>query len=297
MKKIRLFTVVAVALTLFLPLLASARSIDPIVSTAWLEENLFSPNLVILDVRKGDEFQNGHIPKAANVAYGAWAVKRKVLLNELPAPYDLPDLIGLAGINKDSRVVVVGKWGTPPEKVDSTRVAWTLKYMGIDNVAILDGGYDKWVKEKRPTSLEMMDTVGAPYKGEMKPKLFVKKADVAAKLGTALIVDVREAPFFKGEKKLDFVAKPGRIKGAVNLPSSLLYKDDGTYKGKDDLAAAATAVVGTDKAKEIILYCDTGKFATAWAYVLTDLLGYTNVAVYDGSSQEWLADPNAPVEP
>jgi len=297
MKRLRLFTVVVVGLMLMLPLIASARTIEPVVSGTWLEQNLFTPNLVILDVRKVEEYRAGHIPKAANVFYGAWAVKRKALLNELPAPYDLPDLIGLAGINKDSRVVVVGKMDTPTDRVDATRVYWTLKYMGIDNTAILDGGYNKWVSDKKPTSLEAVGTAGAPYKGVVNPNLFVKKDYVLSKLGKAVIVDVREAEFYKGEKKMPFVAKAGRIKGAVNLPTSLVYKSDGTYKSKEELAAIAAPVVGTDKAKEIILYCDTGKFCTAWAIMLADVIGYGDVKVYDGSSQEWLADPTAPVEP
>lgn len=297
MRKAKYLVVVLILLALVLPLPASAaRTIEPVVSGAWLEQNLYSPNLIILDVRKVEEYRAGHIPNAVNVFYGAWAIKRKALLNELPLISDLPDLIGLAGINKDSRVVVVGKMDTPPDRVDATRVYWTLKSMGIDNIAVLDGGYNKWIADKKPTSLEVIEKRGAPYKGEVKPNLFVKKDYVQSKLGKAVILDVREAPFYKGEKKLPFVAKEGRIKGAVNLPSSLLYKADGTYKSKEELAAAAGPVVGTDKAKEIILYCDTGKFATAWALILSDLLGYGDVKVYDGSSQEWMADPNAPVE-
>lgn len=296
MKRIRVLAIIPVLLALLLPVLASARTIDPVVSTDWMETNLFEPNIVILDVRKGEEFNNGHILNAVNVAYGAWAIKRRALLNELPARYDIPDLIGLAGINKDAKVVVVGKMDAPGDRVDATRVAWTLKFAGIGDVAVLDGGYNKWLAEKRPIAMAVKEIKAVPYQGKIQESLFANKAYVLGKLGKAAIVDVREAEFYWGDKKQPFVAKAGRIKGAVNLPTSLVYEPNGTYKKKEALAAMAATVIGGDKAKEVILYCDTGKFCTAWAYILADVLGYTDVKIYDGSAQEWMADPAAPVE-
>jgi len=280
MKKLVLCSIFLMALIFMVPFSVSARAIDPIVTTAWLEENMYSPNLVILDVRKGEAFASGHIPNSSNVAYGAWAVKRKVLNNELPAIYDLPDLIGLAGINKDSKVVVVSSWDTDLERMDAFRVAWTLLYMGIKDVAVLEGGFTKWVKEKRPLSMAIEEKAGPPYKGEVDPNLFIKKQDVMNKLNQAVILDVRSP----------------RIKNAKNVPAKAIFKDDLTYKSKEDLEKIVTPVVGTDKTKEIIIYCDTGKYATSWAYVLKEILGYTNVKVYDGSFEEWALDPNAPVE-
>jgi thiosulfate/3-mercaptopyruvate sulfurtransferase len=76
-----------------------------------------------------------------------------------------------------------------------------------------------------------------------------------------------------------------------------MYQKDATYKSKEDLAATATPVVGSDISKEIIIYCDTGKFCTAWWFMLYELLGYKDVKVYDGSTMEWMKDPAAPVEP
>ena len=72
---------------------------------------------------------------------------------------------------------------------------------------------------------------------------------------------------------------------------------NGTYKGKAEIEAIAKPIAGADLNREIIVYCDTGKVCTNWWLALTDLLGYKNVKVYDGSSMEWMADPAAPVEP
>ena len=109
-------------------------------------------------------------------------------------------------------------------------------------------------------------------------------------------MDTRGPAFFAGKEKLAFVAKTGKIKGAVNLPVGQLYTKDGLYKDKAELASLANKAVGNDLSKEIILYCDTGKTCTSWALVLSDMLGYKDVKIYAGSFMEWTTDPNVPME-
>lgn len=296
MRKMRCLKALLVLILLLLPLTVMAGDLDPIVSTNWLQENLNNKKLVIVDVRKTEEYKAGHIPGAVNVFYGTWAIKKGDLLNELPPLDDLMDTIGSAGIGKESWVVVVGKTEKIPDQFDMTRVAWTLKYAGIENTAILNGGQDQWIKEKKPLSQEMVKVKAKPYKATVNKNLFADKKYVLAKLGMATIVDTRGPAFFAGKEKLAFVAKTGRIKGAVNLPVSQLYTKDGLYKDKAELASLAAIAVGNDLTKENILYCDTGKTCTSWALVMKDMLGYKDVKVYDGSFMEWAPDPNAPIE-
>jgi len=139
MKKVRMLKAVLMVVALLLPLTALARGIDPVVSTDWLQKNLKNQKLVIVDLRKVEEYKVSHIPGAVNVFYGSWAIKAGNLLNELPAVDDLTDVISDAGIDKDNLVVLVGKTEKIPDQFDMTRVAWTLKYMGIPDVAILGG--------------------------------------------------------------------------------------------------------------------------------------------------------------
>ncbi|MCX7965668.1 MAG: sulfurtransferase [Syntrophorhabdaceae bacterium] len=275
---------------------ASSFSFEPFVSTDWLEKNLNNSDLVIVDVRKVEEYKAGHIPNSVNAFYGSWAISKAGLRNELPPTDDLFDLIGSLGITVGSHVVVVGKVDTPPDKFDMTRVVWTLKYAGVKKVSMLDGGYNKWVAEKKGVSTDMVKPKSTTYKGDINKNLIVDKKYVMSKLGQAILVDVREPEFFKGEKKLDFVAKAGRIKGAVNLPNSLAFNKDSTLKSKEELEKAAISAIGTDKSKEVIVYCDTGKTCTAWAIILSDMLGYKDVKIYDGSTEEWTKDPDAPFE-
>lgn len=302
MRKINWLKAVAVAVLFILPLalaapVQAARSIDPVVSTEWLEKNLGNKDLVIVDLRKLEEYREGHIPGSINVFYGLWAVKKGDLLNELPEADDLEDLIADAGIDESSLVVLVDKIEKVPDQFGMTRVAWTLKYAGVINVAVLRGGLTQWEKENKPMSKNMVSPESKDFEADWNKNLFVDKATVTAKLGKATIVDNRAPSFYEGKEKLEFVAKTGRIKGAVNLPVGQLFTPEGLYKDKATLAELAQKATGGDKEKEYIMYCDTGKTATSWAFIMTEMLGYKDVKIYDGSAMEWLADPNAPIEP
>ena len=297
MRNVRWLKAVMVIIVLLLPLTAMARGIDPIVSTDWLQKNLKNAKIVIVDVRKVEDYKAGHIPGAINVFYGSWAIKKGELLNELPPIDDLVDVIGGAGIDKDSLVVVVGKTEKLPEQFDMTRVVWTLKYVGVPNAAILNGGQNQWDKEKKPLSQDLVKAKAKTFKAAVNSTLFVDKAFVLEKVGKTVIIDTRGPAFYEGKEKLPFVAKLGRIKGAVNLPVGQLYTPEGLYKDKATLAGLAEKAAGKDLNKEFILYCDTGKTATSWAFIMTEMLGYKDVKVYDGSSMDWMADPNAPAEP
>jgi thiosulfate/3-mercaptopyruvate sulfurtransferase len=198
-------------------------------------------------------------------------------------------------VTADSWVVIAGNAGTVPDRVGLTRVAWTLAYAGIENVAILDGGYDSWVKEKRPLSTEPVKPAPAAFKPAWNTQVMAARDYIVSKIGQAVIVDARTPDTYFGIAKLDFVPRFGHIKSAVCLPTPWMYGKEGAFIKKGDLDAMAAGVIGIDKSKEIIVYCDTGRVASAWWFALSQVLGYKNVKLYDGSSQEWAKDPNMPM--
>lgn len=279
-----------------LPLNVSARDLPPIVSTDWLQKNLKNDKLVVLDVRKVEYYQEGHIPGAVNDFYRAWSFKKADLNTEVPDMDDLFELVGSAGISPDNDVVVVGKMDTWQERVHIARVACTLNYAGVKNVALLDGGYNKWAREGRPQSKEIVHPKLKKFQGEMNRNIFVKKDYLLKNMDNILLVDVREPSFFAGQKKAEVAKKAGRIPGAVNLPTSKIFEKDGTFQPRDVLRALAEDVIGKDKDREIITYCDTGTCCPTWRFMLKEVLGYKRVYLYDGSIQEWTSDPNAPVQ-
>lgn len=271
------------------------RTISPLVTTKWLAENIARPGLVVVDIRNSDEYKAGHIPGAVNAPFSSWAVSRGGLLLELPEDDELFDTIGATGIESDSRVAVVNKTDTPFTLADAARVACTLIYGGVKNVAVLNGGYNKWLKEKRPVSDETPKPKKVAYKGKVNEAIFVNKAYVEKKLGKSVIVDARSPDEFFGITQDLFTEKPGHIPTATCLPAPWLWTDKGTYRPIKEIRAMVAGVVGKDKAREIIVYCGVGGFSGAWCFVMREILGYTNARVYDGSAQEWTADPKAPM--
>jgi thiosulfate/3-mercaptopyruvate sulfurtransferase len=278
-----------------MPLFAAARDIAPVVSVDWLAKNINNPKLVIVDIRKGEEYKEGNIPNSVNVFYGTWAVKKNGLDNELPDDDELFDVIASAGITAGSRVVIVGFAESTTDLVNLTRVAWTLIYGGVENVAILDGGYNKWEEAKKPISNTAAKIKSGTYQGKVNKAIFAPKTYILNKIGKATFVDARVPDFFFGVSKSTLVAREGHIKGAASLPAAWIFTKEGSFKSKEELEEMAAGIVGTDLSKEIITYCDTGRLCTGWWFVLREILGYTDVKSYDGSSQEYAKDPNAPM--
>jgi thiosulfate/3-mercaptopyruvate sulfurtransferase len=283
-------------LLFLLPVSTGAREIEPIVHSDWLEANLANPNLIILDIRHVEEYREGHIPGAVNSFYGGWAYKKGELYSEIPEPDDLEDLIGYLGIGLTSWVVVVGKTDTPRDCYQSTRVVCTLQYAGIESVALLDGGINQWIKHQKPLSTAPVTMNSKLFKGKFNKEKFADKDFILSRMGKIILLDVREASYFKGEKKMDCIARPGRLPGAFNLPTSCAYNKDGTFKTKEELSNLAESPAGKDKTKTIVTYCDIGQCCPTWMYILKEVLGYQDVRMYDGAMQEWMQDPSRPTE-
>ena len=279
------------------------RAISPIVSTDWLERHIDDPEMVIIDIRIGPEYRAGHIPRAINIPFpdavespsSQWFVERAGLLLEVPEGAELFNTIGSAGIRGDLPVVVVPKAELPHPLVDATRVADTLIYAGVKSVAVLDGGYDKWLKEGRATSLVVAEPKPVSYTGRLDGTMFVSKDYLRKKIGRAVIIDTREPIEYFGGSMRPLWVRPGHIPTARCLPALWLWQEDFTYRGVDQLGEMAAGVVGGDKTREIIIYCGIAGFSSAWYFVLREVLGYEDVKIYHGSAQEWTRDPQAPL--
>jgi thiosulfate/3-mercaptopyruvate sulfurtransferase len=280
---------------LLIPTFGQTRDIPPIVSTDWLVANLKNPKLVILDVRRVEDYREGHIPGALSSFYGSWAYMKDGLFGSLPEKDDIDDAISYVGIGFDNWVVVTGCMDTPRLSYQSARVACTLQYAGIKNVALLDGGTNKWIKEKKPMSTKIERRKAKIFRGKYTGEVFADKNYVKERLGKLIILDVREREFFSGEKKMDCVPVRGHIPGAFNMPTSCAFNGDKTFKTKEELNAIVEAAAGKDRSAAIITYCDMGQCCPIWSYLMRQVLGYPNVKLYVGSMQEWTQDSSAPV--
>jgi thiosulfate/3-mercaptopyruvate sulfurtransferase len=276
------------------------RSIDPIVSTEWLDDHL-DDDLVIIDIRWAEHYAAGHIPGAISVPFGlvsAWADSGDLIL-ELPPVADLFKTIGDCGITGGSRVVIVGparEPGVPPYALaDPVRVAATLMYAGVNSVAVLAGGHAKWVGEGRKTATKVPKVTPVPYSSPVDSDTWISTEYVKDHIGKSVIIDGRDPDTYFGASIEEvFADMRGHIPTARSLPMVWAWEPDGTYKTAELIEQMAAGVIGRDKEQEVILYCGAGGYASAWWFLLTQMLGYTNVKIYDGSMEAW-ADEDNPI--
>ena len=275
--------------------LYAADKVQPLVSTQWVADNLKS--IKIIDVSKKG-YAKGHIPGAIQVKWGS----------EVFAPETDHMVLGLAeiervmskmGITPDDHIVLYDGDGKPHHVM---RVYWTLKYWHFPKVSVMDGDINLWKNEKRPVTTEV--TKGSRKDVEVKypPNTKIRamySPDIihALATGEAVILDNRSKDFFDGKVySLNKWVRSGHITGAVNVFTKDSLNKDKTFKSVDELKAMYEKA-GVTADKNIITYCDTGVLATHSWFVLSELLGYKNVKVYDGSMREYANFFDVPMEP
>lgn len=279
-KAILILLIAALALPVF------ARDIDAVVDVAWLEANLSDPSLVVVDMRKVEDYKAGHIPGAVNIQGSSIYVPAGGLANELPYMDDLADILGAAGIAPASKVVVVES--DSGRFIWATRVAWTFAYAGMDNVAVLSGGQAAWAKAGKPMATDVVKRAKAKFAAAPRPEYLATRDQVVASKGQ--IVDARAYDNYFGLAKQGIIAQFGHFPGAFALPAAWINNAEGLVKSKADLAAYPAAL-GLDPNAETIVYCDTGVLASAWWWIMKEYLGWPNVKNSDGSSQDLTKDP------
>jgi thiosulfate/3-mercaptopyruvate sulfurtransferase len=295
MPSLRLFCFVIAALCMT-PVVSLARDINPFVSADWLGANAKTPGLILIDIRSAAEYKAGHIPGSLHVGFDLWTVNKNNLLRELSSDDELLRLVGLAGIKDNSKVVVVGKGESDFDRADAIRVAWTLLVAGIKNVSVLDGGFPKWLQNKKPITTDSATPSPGEYKGKINASTTASKPYLLSRIGKSIILDARTPEVYFGVTVESFAPQPGHIRSALNLPAPWAYTKDGLLKSHSELESMADAVIGAgNKSKGIVVYCGVGVYASVWSYILTEALGYEDVKVYDGSMQEWIMDPAGPI--
>lgn len=278
-----------------------------LVSTAWLADNLGDPDLRIFDatvhlrpstpgpyrIESGrDDYRTGRIPGA-----GFLDLTGDLSLAGAPLNFTLPPLdqlemaFGAAGIARGTRVVIYST--TTP--MWSTRVWWMLRSAGFDDVAVLDGGFVRWVAEERP--VEVGDRAWPPAALNLKARegAWANREDVLAAIGDGGVctINALSPSVHSGDSETSYGRK-GHIKGSRNVPYAALLGPDGTWRSDAELRALFDAV-GAFERPRVICYCGGGISATMDALALARL-GHPSVAVYDGSMSEWSRDPALPME-
>ena len=278
-------------------------TMDSLVTAEWLSRNLDDPNLIVLDctvlVERDEDgglrsvsgranYENGHIPTAGFAdLMGDLSDGDSPLQFAVPSPERFVAVMSELGISDDSRVVLYDSYNS----AWAARVWWMLRWIGFDRAALLDGGLDAWTAAGLPLSTERSNRPEGQLSLDLRPELIADRDEVLNSIDddSVELIDALPEAHYRGEMSL--YARPGHIPSASNVPALALVDDTGRYRSNDELAT----LFDGDRDGRAITYCGGGIAASSNAFIMTRL-GYTDVAVYTASLQEWAADPANPLE-
>lgn len=274
-----------------------------LVSTQWLADHLDDPTVVILEVSIDPlaeaDYRTGHIP-------GSHFVYWKDLLwhdsdREFPLPEVLAGRLRALGVNDDTAVALIGD----PFQFGAYAY-WVMTMSGQeDRCRLVDGGRRTWVAEQRPLTTDVLEpSIGDLTAGFVDSSPRIGRDEVRGGLGSdgPLLIDMRSPEEYRGERvsppwlAFDHGAeRRGHIPGARSLFIDNLLTDTGTLLPPNELRERFEAV-GVRDDIDIVTYCRLShRGSLAW-FILTRLLGASNVRVYDGSWTEWGSIVGFPIE-
>ncbi|MGI9390651.1 MAG: 3-mercaptopyruvate sulfurtransferase [Boseongicola sp.] len=268
---------------------------DPktLVSTEWLETHLKDPDLRIFDASwylpamnrdPRTEYDRGHIPGARFFDIDEISDQRSELPHMVPPTEKFISRMREMGVGDGHQVVVYDGAGI----FSAARVWWLFRLMGKTDIAVLDGGYPKWLSEGRPTEDMPPITRDRHITVSRQNHLVrdVTQVAVASKLGDHEILDARPAGRFRGEEPEPRPGlRGGHIPGSKSVPLDTLINPNGTMKSSEDLRTVF-AGKGVDLAKPAITTCGSGVTAAVINLAL-ERSGHRQHSLYDGSWAEW----------
>lgn len=274
--------------TFFLSLLMSVASfaIEPLISTAWLQDHIKDKNLRIVEVSTPESYGSGHIKQALHTTIDKWRVSNGTFVT-VKSPQEIQKEIQRLGIDAATEVVLYADIQTPKDFLKASYIYWALHYHGITNVALLDGGKQAWVKEGAQLVSSMPKVAESSYKVTTTPALIADRQYVADHIGKVPMLDARPSDKYLGITPTATVARDGHIKGAMSYSWNYSVENDYRLKERQKLEALFKNGYQLDKEHEVIVYC-TGGLETSFNYfVLSGVLGYKQVRLYDASMKEW----------
>jgi thiosulfate/3-mercaptopyruvate sulfurtransferase len=274
---------------------------EVLVDVDWVEKNLKNPDVRVaeVDYDPASNYNLGHIPGAVLLDWRKDMndpVTRDIVTKE-----QLEDVLGRIGVTDNTTIVLYGDFNN----WFAAFAFWIMKYYGVRNLKLMNGGRKKWLLENKPVTKEVptyprtVVKVSGPDETIRVYKDYVRQI---LRMKDKVLVDVRSPKEFTGEVlappeyPTEHAQRGGHIPGAINIPWGLAVNDqDGTFKSREELEKLYQSR-GITSDKEVITYCRIGERSSHTWFVLTYLLGYPNVKNYDGSWTEWGNSIRFPIE-
>jgi thiosulfate/3-mercaptopyruvate sulfurtransferase len=208
----------------------------------------------------------------------------------LPSPDAFAAWLGKQGLKAGDQVVCYDA----SNGATAARPWWMLRWVGHEAVAVLDGGFAKWVKEGRPVTRELPAPASSEYPLRLRAEAALDVRTLQDGLKKLLLIDARAPVRYRGEQEpIDPVA--GRIPGALNRFNMDNVNSDGTFKNSSQLKQQLEAVLKGRNPAETVHYCGSG-VAACHNLLAMELAGLPGGKLYAGSWSEWSADPGRPRE-
>ena len=276
------------------PAVANAEPLSPLITADELAKLVESKTEGVKILEPGrflTDFTKGHLPQAQFLHWvDDMTDPKETEKYNTPGAKHFSQVMSRLGIKNSDRIVIYDRLSSRL----STRLFWTLKTVGHKQVQVLDGGLAAG-KTKFDLTKETVSAVPSQYKIEaVKSSMIVDMKSVREKLDdpNCRLIDGRPEKQFTGEKAgaAFHTDKPhsrkGHIPGAKNVFWKDNFKPNGTFKSVEDLKTLYKSA-GILPENDVITYCNEGLHAAPPWFVLTQLLNYKNVRLYDSSMAEW----------
>lgn len=274
-----------------------------IISTRDLAKHLDEPNWLVFDSRFDlideeigrEDYQEAHIPGAlyVHLEHDLSAARHpgKTGRHPLPSVEEFSRRLSAWGVDSSVQAVVYDDRGG----MVAARLWWMLRWLGHDNVAVLEGGWQRWQEENRPDDSYIPTPRPRQFVANPRGEWVVRAEEIVARLAdnTLTLLDARSADRYRGENEtLDPVA--GHIPGAINAPFTRNLDSDGSFHSRENLRQYYETLVGHVPAKEVIVYCGSGVSAAHDALAMA-YAGIGDVRLYVDSWSHWITDSRHPV--
>jgi thiosulfate/3-mercaptopyruvate sulfurtransferase len=272
---------------------------DVLVSTEWVDDHRGDEDVRIVEVDENPAlYAEAHIPGAVGFDWKT-DLQDQVRRDFLGAEA-FGELMGSKGISNDHTVVLYGdrnNWF-------AAYTYWYFRFYGHSKVKLVNGPREKWISEGRETTSDVPAYDAVTFTaGEGDDAIRAKRDEVLAALGNGKnLVDVRSPQEYSGELiamagyEQEGAQRAGHIPGAASVPWAQAVQEDGTFKSREELRELYEGKGVIEDGKPIIAYCRIGERSAHTWFVLSELLGESDVKNYDGSWTEWGNLVGVPVE-